>query len=47
MVVGVVLQARVAGDQRVLPADVQRVVDLPVHVADLARRVEQALRGRG
>uniref|UniRef100_A0A8W7PCR1 Uncharacterized protein n=1 Tax=Anopheles coluzzii TaxID=1518534 RepID=A0A8W7PCR1_ANOCL len=43
LVLGIVGDARVADDQRVLGADVQRVVDLPVDVAHLAGGMEQAL----
>ena len=43
----VVLHARQAGHQRLLGADVQVVVQPPVHRAHLARRVEQALQGVG
>ena len=39
--------ARVAGHQRVLAADVERVVHLPVDVPHLPRRVEQTLATRG
>jgi hypothetical protein len=34
----------VSGDERVLRPDVHRVVDLPVDIANLAGRVEQALK---
>ena len=43
MISVVVGDARIAADKRVLAADVERVVDFPVDVAHLARRMEQAL----
>jgi len=43
-VLGVVLEAGVGSHERVLGAHVERVVHLPVHLAHLARRVEEALR---
>jgi hypothetical protein len=43
LVLRVVLDPRVAGDEGILCADVERVVDLPVDVADLSRGMEQAL----
>lgn len=43
LVLAVVGDARVAGDERVLRADIQIVVHLPVDVAHLPCRVEQAL----
>ena len=42
-VLGVVGDAREAGDERVLRPDVQRVENLPVDVPHLPRRVEKAL----
>ena len=42
-VLGVVGDAREAGDERVLRPDVQRVENLPVDVTHLPRRVEKAL----
>ena len=42
-VLGVVGDAREAGDERVLRPDVQCVENLPVDVAHLPRRVEKAL----
>ena len=42
-VLGVVLEARIGGDERILGTHVQRIVHLPVHLAHLARRVEEPL----
>ena len=42
-VLGVVGDAREAGDERVLRPDVQSVENLPVDVTHLSRRVEKAL----
>lgn len=44
MVVRIVLYSGVAGDEGVLSADIQRVVDLPVNVADFTSGVKQTLK---
>ena len=43
VVLMVVLDGRIEGDEGVLAADVDAVVHLPVHVPHLASRVEEAL----
>ena len=43
-VLGVVRDTRVRSDEGILGADVQRVVDFPVDVPDLARGVKQTLK---
>ena len=43
-VLGVVRDPGVAGNDRVLGADVEGVVDLPVDIADFSSRVKQALK---
>ena len=43
-VLGVVGDAREAGDERVLRPDVQRVENLPVDVSHLSRRMEKSLK---
>jgi hypothetical protein len=44
VVLGVTAGFGISGDERVLRADVERVVDLPVHIADLASGMKQSLR---
>lgn len=46
-VVALVGNVRVGGNKSVLGANVERVVNAPVHCADLARRMEQALQRVG
>ncbi len=45
VVLAVILYPRVAGDERILGAYIQRIVHLPVDIAHLPRRMIQALQG--
>ena len=44
VVLSIVGHSRVSGDQGVLRADVQGVVNLPIHITDFASGVEQTLK---
>ncbi len=44
VVLGVAAGFGISGDERVLRSNVERVVDLPVHIADLASRMKQSLK---